>query len=65
VVVRVVIPTVNTVRQDVAAAVVESPAAKWTAKSDSNSTGVTTSNGYAETHSHSYKENYAVGIYSI
>ena len=44
---------------------VESPAAKWTAKSDSNSTGVTTSNGYAETHSHSYKENYAVGIYSI
>ena len=32
---------------------VESPAAKWTAKSVSNSTGVTTTNGYAVLHSHS------------
>ena len=38
----------------------ESPAAKWTAKSVSNSTGVTTINGYAETHSHSYKEKYVI-----
>ena len=39
---------------------VESPAVKWTAKSVSNSTGVTTTNGYAETHSHYYKEKYAI-----
>lgn len=44
---------------------VESPAVKWTAKSVSNSNGVTTISGYAETHSHSYKENHAIRIQSI
>lgn len=39
-----------------------SPTSKWTAKSVSNSNGVTTKNSYAFSHSYFHKEDYANGF---